>query len=54
VTSRNDALTYGLDIHGDFIALEKFSKKASVYKNTTVISFFDCCRTFSKAKGEES
>jgi hypothetical protein len=45
--------TFGVDKDGDYFPIEDFVNKAAVYKNTTVIGFFDCCRTDAPAKGHD-
>ena len=44
--------TCGLDLKGSNIHLEEFVKELALYKNNTVIGFFDCCRIFQVRKGE--
>jgi len=35
----------GIDIDGQYISLETFVYEIACKKNTTVIAFFDCCRS---------
>jgi hypothetical protein len=39
-------------MNGDFIPLEDFVNKVALYKNASVIGFFDCCRVNAPPKGE--